>query len=159
MTRDPRQVWIAEYTEVNQNFRMLADIRFKLLAIIPTLGGVAIFLLSRMQQSEPKLGYSLLFLISGLGLLTTLGVVFYDQRNSELYNALDGRAKELEKDLKLYGGQFTHRPRRNRYLFRSVELGHDSGLALIYGTVLGAWFYPLVSTFLGLTLGQTHPPS
>jgi hypothetical protein len=99
MTRDPRQVLIAEYTEVNQNFRMLADIQFKLLAIIPTLGGVAIFLLSRMQQSEPKLGYSLLFLISGLGLLTTLGVVFYDQRNSELYNALDGRAKELEKDL------------------------------------------------------------
>jgi hypothetical protein len=75
MTRDPRQVLIAEYTEVNQNFRMLADIQYKLLAIIPTLGGVAIFLSSRMQQSEPKLGYSLLFLISGLGLLTTLGVV------------------------------------------------------------------------------------
>src|SRR5215203_5346089 len=157
MTRDPRQVLLAEYTEVNQNFRMLADIRFKLLAIVPTLGGVAIFLLSKMQQSEPKLSYGLLFLISGLGFLTTLGIVFYDQRNSELYNALGGRAKELEKDLKLYGGQFTRRPRRNRYLFRSVELGHDSGLALIYGTVLGAWFYPLVSTFLGLTLGQTDP--
>ena len=80
----------AEYQQVNENFRMLADIRFKLLALIPVLGGVAIFLLSGLQQveEESQLGYGLLLLISGLGFLATLGVTFYDQRNSELYNAL-----------------------------------------------------------------------
>src|SRR3712207_3540268 len=102
MADDLKQEWTAEYAEVNQNFRMLADIRFKLLALIPTLGGVAIFLLSKMQQgeSEPKLGYGLLFLISGLGFLATLGVTFYDQRNSELYNALTRRAAYLEEKLR-----------------------------------------------------------
>ena len=151
MPEETRQKLIAEYTEVNQNFRMLADIRFKLLALIPTLGGVAIFLLSRMQQSEPESGHGLLLLISGLGFLATLGVTFYDQRNSELYNALSGRAAKLEKELRLDGSQFANRPDRGRYLFTSIQLGHDTGLALIYGAVLGAWFYPLTSTLLGLT--------
>src|SRR5215210_6907373 len=85
-----------EYTQVNQNFRLLSDIRFKLLALIPPLGGVGIFLLSERQSD-----FGLLLLISGLGFLATLGVTFYDQRNSELYNALIGRASFLEKKLQL----------------------------------------------------------
>src|SRR5215217_244314 len=105
---------VTEYTQVNENFRMLADIRFKLLALIPTLGGVAIFLLSSMQQSQPKLGYGLFFLISCLGFFATLGVTFYDQRNSQLYNALIRRAGHLETALELYSGQFRARPERER---------------------------------------------
>jgi hypothetical protein len=157
MAQDRRQELLAEYAEVNQNFRMLADIRFKLLALIPTLGGVAIFLLSKMQQggSEPKPGYDLLLFISFLGLLATLGVTYYDQRNSELYADLESRAKELEEKLELRGGQFLLRPGRGRHLFGFLQLGHDPGLALIYGAVLGAWFYPLTSAFLGW-IG--HPP-
>jgi hypothetical protein len=145
-----RQELIAEYAEVNQNFRMLADIRFRLLALIPTLGGVAIFLLSRLEhQAEPKPDYGLLLLISGLGLLATVGVTYYDQRNNELYGDLEARAKELECKLGLLGGQFLLRPPRGRHLFGVFKLGHDPGLALIYGAVLGAWFYPLTTAFLG----------
>ena len=156
MAEDRRQELIAEYAEVNQNFRTLTDIRFRLLALIPTLGGVAIFLLSRMQQhAEPKPDYSLLLLISGLGFLATLGVTYYDQRNSELYDDLVSRAKELEEALDLHRGQFLLRPGRGRHPFGIFNLGHDSGLALIYGAVLGAWFYPLTTAFLGRT---GHPP-
>jgi len=152
MAEDRRQELIAEYAEVNQNFRMLADVRFRLLALIPTLGGAAIFLLSRTQP-ESTGGFALLFLVSCLGFLATLGVTIYDQRNNEFYEALLGRAKYLEEELKLprnlevrttdsseFRGQFRERPGRGlygRFLFNRVELGHDPGLALVYGAVLG----------------------
>jgi hypothetical protein len=173
---DPKQqALLVEYSEVNQNYRAVADHRFKLLAFIPALGGVALFLLSRVQQgeSEPNLGYGLLLLISCFGVFFTLGVTFYDQRNTEIYNALAHRARYLEEQLKLplnikgeagkasqqYGGQFHERPDRgdsDRYLFGVLEPAYDRALALIYGVVMGAWFYPLTSALLGW-IG--HPPS
>ncbi len=150
-----------EYEEVSQNFRALADIRFKLLALIPPLGGVAIFLLSHLaEESEPS-AQLLLTLISILGFLVTLGVTSYDQRNSELYDGLMGRAKFLEGELRLtpnpdakfaigaFRGQFLERPPRAKKLFGVITLGHDNGLAFIYGSVLGAWFFPLIVSFLG----------
>jgi hypothetical protein len=154
---DPRLKW--EYEEVNRNFRALADIRFKLLAIIPSLGGVAIYLLSHLSEqpgrSEPGAQF-LLALISAFGFLVTFGVTSYDQRNSELYDGLMARAKFLERRLQLtpnpdaisaiddFRGQFLERPPRAKKLFGLITLGHDNGLAFIYGSVLGAWFFPLV---------------
>jgi hypothetical protein len=89
-----------EYEQVNDNIRTLADIRFKLLALIPILGGVAIFALSTMAAPNSATGstpdYTLALLVSVLGFIATLGITFYDQRNSELYNALIRRAQHLE---------------------------------------------------------------
>jgi hypothetical protein len=168
MAEDRRQELIAEYAEVNQNFRLYADIRFKLLALVPTLGGVGVYALSRAESADAD--FALGLVIGVLGFLATLGITFYDQRNSELYNALSDRASYLEKQLKLphtkgeraedasgelpkpvgeqgenaFGGQWQERPGRGRYLLRFINMGHDSGLALIYGPVIGAWFYPIV---------------
>ena len=94
--------------------------------------------------------------------LSTQGVVFYDQRNSELYDSLIRRAKHIECLLKLprsptapsgteCGGQFSERPERGKhYLGNSVLYGHDNGLALIYGAVQGAWFFPACLAVLSL---------
>ncbi len=156
-----------EYTEVNTNFRTLADIRFKLLAFVPTLGAIAVFVLSKIVASPPstsggtpsppsQLDYSMALLLGAMGFLVTLGITIYDQRNNELYGALVRRAKYLEETLHLppdpkvsdaeqqFRGQFSERPLRGRYLFGLMLLGHDRGLALIYGTALGAWFFPIV---------------
>jgi hypothetical protein len=149
-----------EYAQINDNFRFLADVRFKLLAFLPTLGGIAVFVLSGVglqagqapTPSTPELLVAVL-LVSVLGFLATLGITLYDQRNSELYNALIYRAKYLEAQFGVpyapgglkqveWGGQFSERPRRARHLI--FLAGHDLALALIYGPLLGAWFFPML---------------
>lgn len=151
-----------EYNQVNSNFRALAEIRFKLLAFIPSFGGVAIFLLTSLEKNvtNDPVAYGMILLISILGFLATLGVTFYDQRNSQLYNALGSRAKFLEKLLDLprnplaqagkKGGQFNERPNRNRKFLFIITMWHDLALALIYGAVLGAWLYPISNCILGI---------
>lgn len=148
-----------EYEQINENFRFLADVRFKLLALVPALGGAAVFILAQvgLQAGEAPPGSSnselLVVVVVGLfGFLATLGITIYDQRNSELYNALIHRAMHLEKQfgvpstpgaLKIdnHGGQFRERPGKNRRLI--FKVGHDLGLALIYGPLLGAWVFPI----------------
>lgn len=154
----PHQHFSDEYEQINENFRFLADVRFKLLALIPPLGGVAVFALSHLgltagsgEGSLPTL--VLVSLTSVFGLLVTLGITIYDQRNSELYNALIHRAKNLEKSFQVpsapgglkqddRGGQFRERPGQKRRVI-GIRAGHDLGLALIYGPVLGAWLFPI----------------
>lgn len=147
-----------EYEQINENFRFLADVRFKLLAFVPTLGGAAVFVLSRVgleAGKAPGVASSellVVLLIAALGFLATLGITLYDQRNSELYNALSHRAKHLEKEFKVpsapgglkkmeFGGQFRERPMKGRRVI--FQAAHDVGLALIYGPLLGAWLFPL----------------
>ncbi len=155
---DQKLKW--EYEEVSQNFRALAEIRFKLLALIPPLGGVAIFLLSHLAEGSDAGTQLTLALISALGFLTTLGITSYDQRNSELYDGLIARAKFIEEELELKPnpkvvpkadsrGQFLERPPRRKKLFGFMTMGHDNALAFIYGSVLGAWFFPLTVALLG----------
>lgn len=149
-----------EYAQINDNFRFLADVRFKLLAFLPTLGGIAVFVLSGVglqagqapAPATPEILVAVL-LVSLLGFLATLGITLYDQRNSELYNALIHRAKYLETQFGVpgapgglkpvtSGGQFNERPQKARHLI--FPAGHDLALALIYGPLLGAWFFPML---------------
>lgn len=152
-----------EYAQINENFRFLAEVRFKLLALVPTLGGVAVFGLAHMgieagkspASSNPEL--LVVLLVSVFGFLATLGITLYDQRNSELYNALIHRAKDLEKQFGVpsapgglrklpSGGQFSERPKKGRRLI--FQAGHDLALALIYGPLLGGWLFPILYSAL-----------
>ena len=157
-----------EYEQINENIRFLADVRFKLLALVPALGGVAVFILARrvgLQSGEVTSSSLLEFLsvvvFAVLGFLATLGVTLYDQRNSELYNALIHRARHLELQFGVssspggtkrrrdgspfpHGGQYRERPKKERrFIFKA---GHDLALALIYGPLLGAWLFPISYT-------------
>lgn len=147
-----------EYSQINNNFRFLAEVRFKLLALVPILGGAAVFVLAHsgleagkaLEPASPEL--LLVMLVSLFGFLATLGITLYDQRNSELYNALVDRAKWLEGQLGLLkmsrapkpasGGQFNERPVGNRRLIFPAR--HGLALALIYGPLLGGWLFPIL---------------
>jgi hypothetical protein len=157
------EAWQAVYEQINNNFRMLTDIRFKLLALVPTVGGIAVYVLSRMiAGAAPQTAvsstmlppganfdYPMVGFLSILGFLATLGIVFYDQRNSELYGLLIDGGNKLEDMLSApLRNNFRGRRAGRRKLIGLVPMKHDTGLALIYAPLLGAWFFPLTDVCL-----------
>jgi hypothetical protein len=131
-----------DYDHTLDQLRTLTDVRFKLLALVPTVSGVAIGLLGRPRSAAELLGVGL------LGLCATLGVLFYELRNTQLSDYATQRAKAVERELGLVsafgaagpGGLYSERPDRSVHVL-GVELGHDRGLSLVYGAALAGWGY------------------
>lgn len=164
-----------DYQQTCEQFRLLADIRFKLLAFVPILAGAAITLLS-----SDKVAKDSALVVGILGFFVTVGIIIYDLRNSQFYSSAIARARFLEAELHLpkyhlprigYGGIFTERPGRPHFkLFPKVQkltqnqfendksltkitLWHDRGLALVYSASLGGWIFIIInsaSLLLGL---------
>jgi hypothetical protein len=116
-----------------------------------------------------------------LGLFVTLGIIFYEMRNTTLYDAAIHRAKclELRLGFPLFdaamtkGGVFNERPERpglfsGTRLFPHPKLrretkvpvlvpvlmvSHDRALALVYGAAIGGWVY-ITSNSLFVVLSQ-----
>jgi hypothetical protein len=131
-----------EYTATLDAFWRLGDFRFRLLALLPPLTALGVGLLTAdvgtfLLAPIPRL------LIALLGFAVTLGIIFYDQRNSQLYAGLAAQARELESQITAFGGVLRGRPPRTNRLFGLFKIWHDRGLALIYGATLGAWFFPV----------------
>jgi hypothetical protein len=158
-----------DYESTISYYQNLAEIRFKLLAFVPTISGAAIALLTR--TSVPRADG---FVLASLGFIATLGITLYDQRNTQFYDAAIARAKYLEECItapipsgdfeygeRLQGsegsegseasghaevdGLFNSRPSRGLRFF-GIRVGHDPGLALIYSPVLGAWAFAIVKS-------------
>jgi hypothetical protein len=121
-----------DYDETTDLMRTLTDVRFKLLAFVPTIAGAAVAMLGRSGTASERLA------VGALGLTATFGVLVYEVRNTQVYDYALRRAQELEARLGLVsisrdggrGGLHTERPGR-----------HDGGLALVYGAALAGWTY------------------
>jgi len=132
-----------DYAQTTDQLRGITDVRFKLLAIVPTIAGAAVAFLSRGRPAAELLAVGL------LGLAATLGIVVYEVRNTQLYDYALRRAKELEARLgapsirggDAPGGVFTERPGRDVRVFGLALAGHERGLALVYGAALAGWSY------------------
>ena len=152
-----------EYETTLETWRMLADVRFKLLALVPAVSGVAIAILSKeilgaglaaKPPPEPVLAVSI------LGFLVTLGITMYDQRNSQISNWAFHHARKLEAGLGLpQGGHLLDRPGKEDRLrlFGTIAIWHDRGLAIIYGSVLGAWVFPMTLSSISLFTDWKQP--
>jgi hypothetical protein len=141
-----------DYQYAVDQFKMLADLRFKLLAFVPTLAGAAIAFLTETAAHETALA------VGTLGFIVTIGITFYDIRNTQFYDAAVHRAKWLEALLELpvctqgerIGGLFNERPGHTLQFFGLIEIWHDRGLSLAYGAALGGWAYLIASASLSL---------
>ena len=134
-----------DYRQTTDLLRTLTDVRFKLLAFVPTISGAAIGFLGRGSSTGE------LVAVGAVGLLATFGIVVYELRNTQIYDYAILRAQELEARLGLaaifqgqpHGGFFRERPGRDVRIFGLAVVGHDRGLALVYGGAIGAWCYVL----------------
>jgi hypothetical protein len=131
-----------DYKQTSDIFKLLADIRFKLLALVPTVAGIGTALVGKKGiDAQVQLSIGL------LGFVATSGILIYELRNSELYNWAIHRAKHLERALGLeasalgaaQGGVFGERVPQHWRLLRFVPVKHDPALALVYGSALAAW--------------------
>ena len=105
MIRTDQQIFEAlqkEYVEVSKHFGTLTEIRFKLLAFLPIASA-----LTAIFAKDAKL--SIVGLVSLFGLVATIGVLIYNTRNDQLYDALVLRAAEIERLLGLPSGAFANR--------------------------------------------------
>ena len=141
--RDPRNELSIDYEQTTSLLRTLTDVRFKLLAFVPTISGAAIAVLGHGRSTGELLAVGL------LGLIAMLGIVVYELRNTQVYDYAIHRAKELERllghvsvfDQTATGGLFSERPGRSIRIFGLAAVGHDRGLSLVYGAAIGAWSY------------------
>ena len=140
---DPHDQLSADYNQTTSLIATLTDVRFKLLAFVPTISGAAIAVIGNRHSTAELLAVGL------LGLTATLGIVFYELRNTQLYDYAVHRAKKLEQRLQFVsisddtktGGLFSERPDRSFRIFGLATVWHDRGLALVYGAAIGGWSY------------------
>jgi hypothetical protein len=136
MPSSPRDALLAEYVEVSSNFRMLTDIRFKLLAFLPVAAGVAAGLVARGNATALTLVFSL------FGLVVTIGLVTYNERNDQLYDTLVARAAAIERSLGIPDGTFANRPRAWLELARGRwKVDHRTGVSTIYKASIALWLF------------------
>jgi SAM-dependent methyltransferase len=82
-----------EYDYASRLLGNLTEIRFKLLALVPTLSGAVVALVSSQRSGVELLA------IGALGLAATSGVLAYELRNGELRRRATDRVNRLETEL------------------------------------------------------------
>jgi hypothetical protein len=112
----------ADYQQTTDLLRTLTDVRFKLLALVPTLSGAAVAVLGHPTSAAELIAVGL------LGLTATLGVLLYELRNSQLSDYALRRAQSLEAELG-FG------------LYRGAPVSRDRALILVYSAALAGWSY------------------
>jgi hypothetical protein len=152
-----------DYEQTVQLIRMLTDVRFKLLALVPTVSALGV-VIAKDRTLGDALGIAI------VGTVATVGLLVYELRNSQLYDAAMHRAKALERRMAFKrsnldpsiprpyedpfgkalwrGGVFHERPSTLRLAGLLVK--HDRALALVYAAAVTGWTYVFGSAFLPL---------
>jgi hypothetical protein len=125
-----------EYESASRLLGGFTEIRFKLLALVPSLTGAVVALIS------PGRGGVEILAIGALGLTATSGVLAYELRNGELRRRATERVIQLES--KLFSGGPLLGEGRTPKLFGLFPASHRLGVGLVYGAALGGWVYLVV---------------
>jgi hypothetical protein len=138
-----------EYEYASRLLGALTEIRFKLLALVPSVSGAVVAFVSSGRSGIE------LVAIGGLGAAATSGVLSYELRNGELRRRATERVNRLESVLFATGplvGGYGRTPK----LFGLMPASHRLGVGLVYGAALGGWTYLVVWGALVVAGARAH---
>jgi hypothetical protein len=131
-----------DYDQTTQLLRTLTDIRFRLLAFVPTIAAASVGFFGRARPAVELLAIGL------LGLTATIGILAYELRNSQIYAVAAKRAVELERQLGFPsglgegpGGLITEQPSESLRALGFLPVTRELGLSLVYGAAVAGWSY------------------
>ncbi len=133
-----REILLAVYKQVSDSWRVLTDVRFKLLALIPPVAALALVAVVTEQGPLAGSGVAPRVGLATFGLLVTVGLRMYDLRNDELYDDLISRGRRAEFELGVHAGVFLARPEPKKS-FGLTLVRHRTATSLVYGSVILAW--------------------
>jgi hypothetical protein len=126
-------VLLALYGEVCSGWRTLTDVRFKLLGLLPIVSVAVLITLLSAGHGQSALTGPERSGVALLGLLLTGAVRLYDLRNTDLYNDLVGRGRQIEAELGVHTGFFPGRPKSRGWA------QHDTAIRAVYLLSALAW--------------------
>jgi hypothetical protein len=116
-----------DYARTLDVYKVLVDIRFRLLALVPVVTAIAVGLVGKTDLDGADVA------VAALGLVATVGIIVYEIRNSQMHDSVLHRLKFIEALLAFppstresAGGFANERPGRLLFL-GFVLLWHDSG--------------------------------
>jgi hypothetical protein len=121
-----------EYDRGSELLRGLTETRFRLLALVPTLSGAVVALVSGSRTDVELLAIGL------LGLCASLGVLLYELRNGQIQSAVAERVAAAERTLLPHGPLVAASRAR---LLGLLPVSRAAALALVYGAALAGWGY------------------
>lgn len=153
-----REALLRDHATELELYKVLVDIRFKLLTFMPTVTTIAVGILSLDKQKAFDEGTMLLVGLGGG--ITSLAIVVYEIRNSQIHDRVIHRIKHLERLLgftpsyagKSPRGMFDERGKGGRLFGILFPVQHDRALSIVYGVVLALWTW-VILTGLGVFVG------
>jgi len=135
---DERSALELVYPEIWKSHQAIADFRAKLLALLPTVSGAAIFvLLGRHHEDPDTTPYAAIGLF---GFAVTFGLFMYDLRGIQDCVELRKRAGKVECKLEIKSKHLT--PFRDWPEPRILGLADEVGASwIVYTAVLCSWAY------------------
>ena len=140
------------YKEASSNYKNLADIRFKLLGLVPAVSVLTWIQLYKDIQTDSIIGLILGLVLSLIAIRITYGIRTYDKRNDELYNDLISRGRRAEYELGINTGIFKGRLEASNTDMFNKKINHGRALDLIYSSVFIGWILQILWFSMNLVL-------
>jgi hypothetical protein len=133
-----KDVLLKVYDQVCGTWKELVGVRFKLLALVPTVSLALLATVLSTKGVSEGLTLAERMVILSLGLTSTLGLYVYDIRNSELHDDLISRARKIEDELGVDTGLFRGRLKPQGFCH------HSLATRTIYVSAIVAWVISLI---------------